>query len=324
MHITRRTILILTLWAASLFGPSRSSGHGTPIVGHVVGGRLTATAVLTDDRGFAEQLAADPDEETYFNFVGSTTAPGFQLFDVTVGQQVNLEVLGRRDFTQPLAPVRWLWYWDPTTQSVGTTPNSATLIVGSNDSGVNSEVEFADSSPPAGPLHLANLNLASEIGTKQHFAAFFLPSYAAGATGAYGFFARLTAPGLEPSNPVLIALNHSLDADSFQGGAIEINAAARLPGDFDGNDRVDGADFLVWQRTVGSPSALAADATLDDVVDAADLAIWREGIGDVYQEPMATPVAANVPEPSAVAIGVVGVVVASRGRLRFGSTPKRT
>jgi hypothetical protein len=317
----KQAILILALGAA-LNSPVRVFGHGTPIVVHVVEGRLEATAVLEDDRGYAEQLAADPDEETYFNFVGATTAPGFQIFDVTASQQVFLEVLGRRDFTQPTGPVRWLWYWDPATQAV--MPNSATLIVGSNDSGVNSEVELREAVPPTGPLHLANLNLGSEIGTKQHFGSFFLPSYGAGATGTYGFFARLTAPGLEPSNPVLIALNHSLDAESFQRGAIEINAAARLPGDFDGNDLVDGGDFLLWQRTVGSATDLAADATLDDVVDAADLAIWRAGFGDVYQEPAARPTTANVPEPSVVAICTIGVVVASRLRRPRRHSPNRT
>jgi CSLREA domain-containing protein len=51
-------------------------------------------------------------------------------------------------------------------------------------------------------------------------------------------------------------------------------------GDFNGDGRVDGADFLVWQRGVGAPSAnlSTGDATRNGVVDESDLAVWRYGI----------------------------------------------
>jgi ELWxxDGT repeat protein len=51
------------------------------------------------------------------------------------------------------------------------------------------------------------------------------------------------------------------------------------PGDFDGDADIDGADFLVWQRTLGaaaSPHGSGADANRDGAVDASDLEQWRD------------------------------------------------
>ena len=55
------------------------------------------------------------------------------------------------------------------------------------------------------------------------------------------------------------------------------------PGDFDGDGDVDGADFLVWQRGLGTTH------------DAGDLADWRANFGSV-------PSIGVVPEPSAAAL----------------------
>lgn len=63
-------------------------------------------------------------------------------------------------------------------------------------------------------------------------------------------------------------------------------------GDFDGNGRVDGADFLVWQRGFGSPYT------------AADLANWKASFG----AGAATATASAVPEPSIAAFAVALLV----------------
>ena len=58
---------------------------------------------------------------------------------------------------------------------------------------------------------------------------------------------------------------------------------AGTPGDFDGDDDVDGSDFLAWQRGLGitSPNAVRADgdADGDQDVDAADLGLWKTNFG---------------------------------------------
>jgi CSLREA domain-containing protein len=62
-------------------------------------------------------------------------------------------------------------------------------------------------------------------------------------------------------------------------GAVESQAAGgALSGDFTLDGRVDGTDFLVWQRGLGRASGATirqGDATADGDVDANDLAVWR-------------------------------------------------
>lgn len=53
-------------------------------------------------------------------------------------------------------------------------------------------------------------------------------------------------------------------------------------GDYDGNGRVDGGDFLAWQRGFGgstTPAGSGADGDASGAVDAGDLALWKEQFG---------------------------------------------
>jgi hypothetical protein len=67
------------------------------------------------------------------------------------------------------------------------------------------------------------------------------------------------------------------------GGRIDMGAyefqpsAGAFNGDFNGDQRIDGADFLRWQRGVGSTAGgqASGDATGNGVVDGSDLAVWR-------------------------------------------------
>jgi hypothetical protein len=65
------------------------------------------------------------------------------------------------------------------------------------------------------------------------------------------------------------------------GGRIDIGAyelqpvGGALSGDFNGDGRVDGADFMAWQRgAVGAGNTPMGDATGNGVVDGNDLAVW--------------------------------------------------
>ncbi|HMP08689.1 MAG TPA: PEP-CTERM sorting domain-containing protein, partial [Lacipirellulaceae bacterium] len=84
--------------------------------------------------------------------------------------------------------------------------------------------------------------------------------------------------------------------------------------DFDGNGVVDGADFLVWQRSLGSSTG--ADADYDGAVNAADLAIWQAQ----YAPAGATAASATVPEPAACAL--LSAALAATASLRR-RTPRR-
>ncbi|MCA9259850.1 MAG: hypothetical protein KDA61_11650, partial [Planctomycetales bacterium] len=62
----------------------------------------------------------------------------------------------------------------------------------------------------------------------------------------------------------------------------EIQSLASLPthpGDFDGDQRAAGSDFLLWQRTLASTTNLSADGDRNLVVDRADLTLWEQSFG---------------------------------------------
>jgi hypothetical protein len=85
--------------------------------------------------------------------------------------------------------------------------------------------------------------------------------------------------------------------------------------DFNLDRRVDGADYLIWQRgLVAAPGQFqTGDATLNGVVDATDLAEWQSDYGMVA--PIAAAAAGTVPEPAAGAlIGVAVAVAVARRR----------
>ncbi|MBX3432102.1 MAG: N-acetylmuramoyl-L-alanine amidase [Pirellulales bacterium] len=82
----------------------------------------------------------------------------------------------------------------------------------------------------------------------------------------------------------------TLNAATSTGGSVVIADAVRivlapLPdenGDFNGDNLVDGSDFLAWQRGFGASSGASladGDADGDGAVDAADLAIWQNQYG---------------------------------------------
>ena len=93
-----------------------------------------------------------------------------------------------------------------------------------------------------------------------------------------------------------------------------------LPGDYNSDNRVDAADYVVWRKSAGTAN-LAADGNGDGAVDAKDLDIWRAYFGKTF-----TPGAGSgadveavdgeaVPEPSSCALFILGLVAIA---LRLG------
>jgi hypothetical protein len=108
----------------------------------------------------------------------------------------------------------------------------------------------------------------------------------------------------------LMAFNKTLTAQEVLD-QFRLISAPKWDGDFDRDSFVDGADFVLWQRTLGSTLDLSADVSHDNVVNDADLPIWSAAFGTALPDQLAMSV---VPEPTALALAVVGV--AAVGRLR--------
>jgi hypothetical protein len=63
--------------------------------------------------------------------------------------------------------------------------------------------------------------------------------------------------------------------------SLYIRDLAVLAGDYNGDGRVDAADYVVWRKNLGATSGpgLAADGNGNGTVDGADYALWRSNFG---------------------------------------------
>jgi hypothetical protein len=91
-----------------------------------------------------------------------------------------------------------------------------------------------------------------------------------------------------------------------------------LPGDFNGDNVVDAADYTVWRDQLGSVGTVespAGDGNGDLVVDAADYQIWRQNFGRSGAGlPALAASTTAVPEPSSLAalLGLCALLASSR------------
>jgi fibronectin-binding autotransporter adhesin len=100
----------------------------------------------------------------------------------------------------------------------------------------------------------------------------------------------------------------------YTSGVISVSVG-NVPGDFDSDGDVDGADFVAWQTSFPIASGATpaqGDADADGDVDGADFVVWQTNF------PFAPgPGASPVPEPAAwqVAVALCGLLVLGRRRL---------
>ena len=85
---------------------------------------------------------------------------------------------------------------------------------------------------------------------------------------------------------------------------------AAIPGDYDANGSVGPEDYDLWKANFGTVFA-AADGNGDGIVDAADYTVWRKNLGAGMGSQAA------VPEPSAIALAVVGLLIGGLKNRRF-------
>lgn len=127
------------------------------------------------------------------------------------------------------------------------------------------------------------------------------------------------------------AVQAELEQASTLLANLEVDAARAIldaiaaPADFDGNGAVDGADFLLWQRQLGSVGyyplkQLAADGNSDGVVDAADLNLWKLQMAANTLAGSNVDKSVAVPEPGAV---LPALFVLTASVLRTASSYRR-
>jgi hypothetical protein len=108
------------------------------------------------------------------------------------------------------------------------------------------------------------------------------------------------------------------DFDPLFLPALSITYAAAAPpsGDYNGNGRVDAADYVAWRKmlnSIATPAGSGADGNQNGTIDVGDYAFWRARYGNSASG-AATSV--DVPEPSAAAICLLIGALANLRRQR--------
>jgi hypothetical protein len=120
-----------------------------------------------------------------------------------------------------------------------------------------------------------------------------------------GSYTLLTVSGT--LNAAGLALVPS-DAAQFSLGVtgkslvLTVGGSTAIPGDFNGNGAVDGADLAKWKTDFGAGAG--SDANGDGRSDGADFLIWQRNFG----QSSAVTASAAVPEPASVAIAAIACV----------------
>ena len=82
-----------------------------------------------------------------------------------------------------------------------------------------------------------------------------------------------------------------------------------LTGDYNDNGAVDAADYTVWRDTLGQTGeGLAADGSVNDLVDDDDYVVWKTNFGVTAVSSSGADAHAIVPEPTSLALLIVGMV----------------
>jgi hypothetical protein len=82
-----------------------------------------------------------------------------------------------------------------------------------------------------------------------------------------------------------------------------------IPGDYNGNDVVDAADYVIWRKNLGQPVAMngdGADGNENGTVDPDDYNVWRMNFSRVIE----VPASAAVPEPATCFIMLSAAILA--------------
>jgi hypothetical protein len=319
-HVAWITACVFALTA--LLHASRADAHGTPIHVEAPANQLIASGGWSDADGFAPMIFGEDDEDGEPAFptlplVGPVVLwqiPGLEIVGMHDDSNLSIEPLPRPAKDASPTEKRVVWYWDPDTEEV-TASAAAFNLLGTGMRFTTLPPTVTDDPAP----FLMTNPISGQQGFHNHgLVAFALDNDPPPPAGAYGFFARLLSDEYASSDPFLLVFNHDVDPAQMMVAGLAINAAAFLPGDYNHDDRVDAADYIVWRDTLGSTIELAADGSGNSLVDDADYDVWRANFGYAFGIPETTAggSALAVPEPTALAIFAVILAVATGPRRR--------
>src|SRR5262249_28303516 len=84
-------------------------------------------------------------------------------------------------------------------------------------------------------------------------------------------------------------------------------------GDYNGDTRIDAADYTIWRDTLGSTTDLRANGdntgTSSGKIDIADYNIWKTNFGIQNGSGGLAPVGGSVPEPSTIVIAALAALL---------------
>ena len=95
-----------------------------------------------------------------------------------------------------------------------------------------------------------------------------------------------------------------------------------LPGDYNNDNRVDTADYIVWRKTIGTSTNLAADGNGDGTIDTKDYEVWRAYFAKTFTSSgagsgatgSASELPSAIPEPPPLLL-ILTILTASGGIL---------
>jgi hypothetical protein len=91
-----------------------------------------------------------------------------------------------------------------------------------------------------------------------------------------------------------------------------------LPGDFNGDDVVDAADYTVWRDNLDTTFDLSGNGDemggSAGIVDSADYSLWKTHFGETPDAGSGSATAAVVPEPAAGILLFAAALLSTRRR----------
>ena len=99
-------------------------------------------------------------------------------------------------------------------------------------------------------------------------------------------------------------------------GYVVFGAVPGLPGDYNQNGVVDAADYVLWRKNVGQPAGTLPNDTTGVAIGNAQYDLWRQNFGHPGSGSGSGLGANAVPEPSSIALLMVGIAALGGRRLR--------